>query len=75
MNGFYGALFCTIFADGAEVLGSSSESAAGERWPTKYKYYLRMLDPQSPFYSVKGVKPPEIFKMTIFQKFVHVCHC
>jgi hypothetical protein len=34
MNGFYGVLFCTILADGAEVLGSSSESPAGQRWPT-----------------------------------------
>jgi hypothetical protein len=34
LNGFYGALFCTILADGAEVLGSSSESPAGQRWPT-----------------------------------------
>jgi hypothetical protein len=50
LNGFYGALFCTILADGAEVLDSSSESPAGQRWPTKYKQYLRMLDPQSPFY-------------------------
>jgi hypothetical protein len=37
LNGFYDALFCTILADGAEVLGSSSESPAGQRWPTLYK--------------------------------------
>jgi hypothetical protein len=36
LNGFYGAQLCTILADGAEVLGSSSEFPAGQRWPTIY---------------------------------------
>jgi hypothetical protein len=49
LNGFYGALFYKILADGSEVLGISSESPAGQRWPMLYKQYLRMLDPQSPF--------------------------
>jgi hypothetical protein len=49
MNGFHGTLFCTILADCAEVLGSSSEYPAGLRWPMLYKLYLRMPDPQLPF--------------------------
>jgi hypothetical protein len=53
LNGFYGTLFCTSLADGAEVLGSSLESPLirdGHRYVSNTS---RILDPQSPFYSVK----------------------
>jgi hypothetical protein len=35
--GFTAHYFAQFLTDGAEVLGSSSESPAGQRWPTLYK--------------------------------------